>query len=143
MTTKAENIYRSEDKISNYQDYYKKVKPSENCVFCSDEKPSLNPQNLNLRHLRIVENRFPYDFWDMKKVKKHLMIIPLKHIDCVSKLNFNEQKELNLVMAHFSDAGYDIFVRSPKSTIKSIEHLHFHLIKTEDAKLNVSIEYSD
>ena len=143
MTTKAQNIYRSDDNITNYQNYRKKVKPSENCVFCSDEKPSLNPQNLNLRRLRIVENSFPYDFWDMKKVQKHLMIIPLKHTNCVSKLNSNEQTELNLVMAHFSDAGYDIFVRSPKSTIKSIEHLHFHLIKTEDTKLNVSVEYSD
>ena len=79
----------------------------------------------------------------MKKVQKHLMIIPLNHIDCVSKLNSNEQTELNLVMAHFSDAGYDIFVRSPKSTIKSIEHLYFHLIETEGTKLNVSVEYSD
>lgn len=137
-----DNIYRKSEKIKDYNGYYKRARPSENCVFCSGEKPPINIESLNLQKLMIIKNDFPFDFWDMKKVKEHLMAIPMRHINCVSRLNVDEFSELNKIMSYFSNNGYDIFVRNSNSVIKSIEHLHFHLIKTEEFKLKVKMEYS-
>jgi diadenosine tetraphosphate (Ap4A) HIT family hydrolase len=140
----TKGIYRDLVNIKAYKNYYRDEKPSENCVFCGTSKsPLYKTKALKLSSFKIVMNDFPYDFWDMKKVTEHLMAVPIRHIDCVSKLNREELEELNKIMAHFSDAGHDIFVRSPKSAIKSIDHLHFHLIKTEETKLKVEVTYED
>ena len=143
MITTCGSIYRSDDNVNQYSDYYKNHKPSENCVFCSGDKSTIELEDLNLSHLRVINNSFPYDFWDMKKVEDHLMAVPRRHLNCPAKLNAEELAELNKIMTYFADKNYDIFVRNSGSKLKSIEHLHFHLIKTKESKLNVKVEYSD
>ena len=38
-------------------------------------------------------NKFLYDFWDMKKIKEHIMIVPIRHVDSVSHFYHSEQTE--------------------------------------------------
>jgi diadenosine tetraphosphate (Ap4A) HIT family hydrolase len=136
------SLYRDSDNVSSYNNYYARSEPSENCVFCDIESRTIIEDNLEYKNLYIMKNEFPYDFWDMKKVCDHLMIIPVRHIFCMSEMNKDESAEYLSLMKRYSSLGYDVFVRNRNSAIKTIQHLHIHLIKTKERNLGVEVEYS-
>lgn len=74
-------------------------------------------------------NKFPYDFWDMKKIKEHIMIVPIRHVDSVSHFYHSEQTKFLKLLSEYEASGHNFYGRSPGDITKSIAHQHTHLIK--------------
>lgn len=98
------------------------------CPFCA-----LPPEQIIYegKFVLIIENLFPYQFWDFMKVTKHLMVVPKRHIESIRELNQSERKELIDVLADYQDQGYNMYGREHGNVIKSVPHQHTHLIKCD------------
>lgn len=121
--------YRKQKNQKRYAAHTKAAKKSKVCQFCelntsSDEVVSMH------KHFKIIKNIFPYDNWDARDVFDHLMITPVKHTESLSTLGDEAAIEFVKLVSAYEKQGYDVFARSPHSTIKSIPHQHTHLIKT-------------
>ncbi len=134
-------IYRTDEMMVRYDEYYRQYKPSENCAFCDRKNRKLISNNKDEEYLYVAENDFKFSFWDMQEVVDHLLIIPVRHISCMSKMNNQELDQYLHLIEKYSKLGYDIFIKSSLSEAKTMEHLHIHLIKTKGKNLNLSIEY--
>lgn len=108
---------------------------SKGCPFC--EITSKSEQLLReTEYFKIVHNIFPYNKWDGSKVIDHLMIVPKEHTDSLNTLTPEAMQEFVKDISKYESMGYDVFARSPQSTIKSIVHQHTHLIKTTKTSSN-------
>ncbi len=134
-------IYRTDEMMVRYDEYYRQYKPSENCAFCDRKNRKLISNNKDEEYLYVAENDFKFSFWDMQEVVDHLLIIPVRHISCMSKMNNQELDQYLHLIEKYSKLGYDIFIKSSLSEAKTMEHLHIHLIKTKGKNLNLRIEY--
>ena len=138
---KNNDIYRKAESIKDYKKYLKARLPNQDCVFCDETE--MNPRSLDdsLKYFRVVETSPSYSYWDMKEVTSHLMIVPIRHIKCVSDLSESESQEYLSLIKEYSKLGYDVFARNQGSVIKTISHLHTHLFKTVEQRLGVEVEY--
>jgi diadenosine tetraphosphate (Ap4A) HIT family hydrolase len=78
----------------------------------------------------VIRNIFAYSIWDGQQVDDHLMVIPKKHTDTLADLNEKEAVDYVRVISAYELNGYNVYSRAPQSAIKSVIHLHTHLIKT-------------
>lgn len=140
---KNNDIYRKAESTKDYKKYLKARLPNQDCVFCDESE--MNPRSLDdsLKYFRVVETlaSYAYAYWDIKEVTGHLMIVPIRHIKCVSDLNEGESQEYLSLIKKYSKLGYDVFVRNSRSVGKTINHLHTHLFKTVEQRLGVEVEY--
>ncbi len=121
--------YRKPKNQKLYSAHTAKANESKVCQFCLLTKNS--DQVIKIyKHFKLIRNIFPYDNWDARQVLDHLMIVPVKHTDTLSDLGSEAAIEFVEIMSSYESQGYDVFARSPHSTIKSIPHQHTHLIKT-------------
>lgn len=135
------DIYKKQSVQKKYSQYLKQDKPNEDCVFCREgylESRAVEGKN---KSFTIVEALAPYDFWDMKKVERHLMIIPNRHISSLHDMNQAESKEYAHITKQYAKKGYDVFVRNNASKVKTVTHLHIHCFKTEEVKQKVLLKY--
>lgn len=112
---------------------YKKYLKSDNlpkCVFCKIQK-SHNQLIKETKHFKIINNIFPYSLWDNQAVTDHLMIIPKQHTDSLANMSAEQKCEYVDLVAKYEKQGYNIYSRTPVSTVKSIPHQHTHLIKND------------
>jgi diadenosine tetraphosphate (Ap4A) HIT family hydrolase len=117
---------RKEERI--YKRYLADV-PKSTCQFCAIDDAS--DQILELGHsFRVIHNIFGYSIWDGLDVKDHLMVVPRRHADRLSALSNKEAIELVKLLAKYEELGYNVYSRTPGSSVKSIAHMHIHLIKT-------------
>ena len=79
----------------------------------------------------VIENKFPYKRWDWMSVDEHLMAIPKRHVVALDELNEDEWSEFNAIASEYDAEAYSLYVRSQANPIKSITHLHWHLLKVE------------
>jgi len=93
------------------------------------------------KYFLLVVNLYPYSFWDYSNVKEHLMILSKRHIAGLDELNIEEKKEYAELICKFSK-DFHIYTRTAKSNVKSIGHLHTHLIKTT-GKLHKMLFYCE
>jgi len=79
----------------------------------------------------VITNRFPYKQWDWRPVRSHLMIIPTRHITKLSELNDKEWQQFSQIASRYDSQGYSTYLRSPLNELKTVAHLHWHLIQTK------------
>lgn len=118
---------RSRKEVRQYK-RYSKAKPVTTCQFCTvttDKKEYAG----ETKHFWILNNIFPYSFWDSQDVKEHLLIAPKKHTDTISSFMTEESAEFMDLLKKYEASGYNIYARAPQSAIKTVEHQHTHLIK--------------
>lgn len=125
--------YRKRSNQKLYAAHTNMAKASSDCQFClltasSDQVVAIHS------HFKVINNIFPYDNWDARNVEDHLMITPIKHTETLSSLGNEAAIEFVKVMSSYEAKGYDVYARSPFSTIKSVPHQHTHLIKTGGKK---------
>ncbi|MBA3758725.1 hypothetical protein H0X10_03785 [Candidatus Saccharibacteria bacterium] len=122
---------RSRKEELEYRNYHKKIKESgkfDACVFCSIKNDSEQIIE-QTKYFRVITNIFPYSIWDNERVSDHLMIIPKTHTAKLGVLPTPAASEFLKLIDVYEDKGYNLYARSPGSTIKSIPHQHSHLIK--------------
>lgn len=97
------------------------------CTFCSELR---NHQVIrSLQTMFVIENRFPYEFFDGQAVKQHYLIVPLRHTDRFSQFTHREYEEYHEVLAAYHDQGFSSMTRSVVDTHRSVPgHLHTHLL---------------
>lgn len=137
----ADEIYRKPEVSKRYSQYLKTKKPNQNCVFCDKNEMNIRNVGGKLKFFTLVESSAPYAYWDVKEVISNLMIVPIRHICCLSDMNEGESQEYLSLVKKYSKLGYDVFVRNSGSVGKSINHLHTHLLKTVELRLGVKVEY--
>lgn len=110
--------------------------PKSGCVFCdiTSDSAQLVKQT---KHFKIIHNIFPYSLWDSQPVEDHLMIIPIKHTDTLADLNKVAAQEYVTLITEYEGKGYNVYLRAPSSTMKSVVHQHTHLIKPIERKIKL------
>lgn len=83
-------------------------------------------------YIQVIENIYPYSWWDATKVHEHLMVIPKKHTDTISSLSKSARMEYIDTLAKYEKKGYSIYARTAVSVRKTVVHQHTHLIKTDN-----------
>lgn len=121
-------------KPKNQKDYARhaakaKAKTSKVCQFCDLTASSDQVVKMH-KHFKVIYNIFPYDYWDARQVFDHLMITPIMHTESLASLGDEAAIEFVKIVSSYESKGYDVYARSPHSTIKSVPHQHTHLIKT-------------
>jgi ATP adenylyltransferase len=130
LTKSFFKMYRDKSVTENYINYLKTLNPSI-CPFCKNIDHQVIRE---LEDFRIVKNFFPYDLWDQCKVLDHIMIIPRRHINGIKELNEKEVKEYFKILSEYEDLQYYTYTRAVSSKLKSVAHLHTHLIRIDDTK---------
>lgn len=121
--------YRKRKSQKMYATHTKNARASGECQFCLLDESSDQVVKI-YKHFKVIKNIFPYDNWDARNVTDHLMITPIVHTETLSSLGNDAAIEFVKVMSSYEAKGYDVYARSPHSTIKSVPHQHTHLIKT-------------
>lgn len=95
------------------------------CPFCNDATRNLVAEHEGLYVLR---NNFPYEVYDGRGVKEHLMIVPKKHSPQFSDFSDQVIKEYWRVLSEYHASGYSSMTRSATDSGRSVPgHLHTHL----------------
>ena len=121
--------YRKNKNHKVYAVHAEAAKKSGGCAFCELKADSYQVIKI-AEHFKIIKNIFPYDNWDARDVLDHLMITPIMHTESLSTLGDEAAVEFVKLMSGYEKQGYDVYGRSPHSTVKSVPHQHTHLIKT-------------
>ena len=121
--------YRKRSTQKLYVAHTKKARASSDCQFCALNESSNQVVAMHT-HFKVIKNIFPYDNWDARSVEDHLMITPIVHTETLSSLGNQAAVEFVKILSSYEAKGYDVYARSPFSTIKSVPHQHTHLIKT-------------
>ncbi len=102
---------------------------NDGCPFCSPDKSRIIEEG---KTALVIRNIFPYDLWESRKTKDHLMVVPKRHRPTLHSLTTPERNEIMAFIAKYEKNGYNIYARAESSTQKSIpDHQHSHLIATE------------
>lgn len=121
--------YRKPKNQKIYDKYTAGVKGKKICEFCQLNEGSDQVVKIH-KHFKIIYNIFPYDSWDSHAVIDHLMIVPNTHTESLANLGDEAAIEFVKLVSEYESVGYDVYARSPHSTVKSVPHQHTHLIKT-------------
>lgn len=121
-------VYRSR---TEKQTYLRHLAAHRNdpCPFCNPVPEQTVKQ---AKHFYVIENIFPYSFWDWHRVTDHLMIVPRKHVEAIGRLSDAAKIEFVGLVDEFEGKGYNIYSRTPGSPVKSVPHQHTHCIKTDN-----------
>lgn len=117
--------------------YHQKAPEVTGCPFCDLSKRHVVRVT---KHAAITESDFPYELWDGRPVKQHLLLVPKRHVGKASELSKAERQEIGELAFEYESNGYDVYARGLGSTGKTVPgHQHTHLIATEDSYPNVII----
>ena len=113
-------------------EYIKKDKPDE-CIFCLLPKENDDTKNYILyrgQSVFIIMNIFPYN-------SSHLMVSPFKHINCLTKQDASENKEMTqlihssieILRSVINPEGFNIGYNIGKAGGAGYdEHIHCHIV---------------
>lgn len=112
---------------------YKNIPKTQECPFClpAEQADRVNNQG---QYSLIIENIVAYDLWEGLPVLEHLLLIPKRHVKNLGDLTELEAAEIMKIVSQYQTRGYNIYSRSYKSLMGSVEHQHTHLIKTDNTK---------
>jgi diadenosine tetraphosphate (Ap4A) HIT family hydrolase len=86
----------------------------------------------------VIANKYPYSYWEGRRVLSHLLLVPKKHARSLADLEEGDRQEIVEQMAKYESDNYGIYARSVHSGQKSVPmHQHTHLIKTDDSKARI------
>lgn len=122
------NAIRSRKDKRAYTQYLRSLGPAKGCQFCALQ-PGDSQFMLESTYFMVIRNRFPYILWDTKPVEEHLMLVPKQHTITLKNLTAEESQEYVAFISDYEHKGYNIYARSPGSSMKSVIHQHTHLIK--------------
>jgi len=120
---------RSRKQVKQYDRYRKKVGGAA-CEFCQLDIDKHSQVLRTTPSFKLIRNIFPYSVWDSQQVVDHLMIVPKQHTDTLKHLSDEQAAEFVQLISEYEEQGYNVYARAPKSSIKTVEHQHTHLIKT-------------
>jgi hypothetical protein len=128
-------LHRSRKDEQRYAKYLKHhVHANDICVFC--EIDSHQDQIVKEYPLfRVLVNKFAYSVWDSSTVTEHLIVVPIRHIPSLSDFTPEEVIEHHQITSEHEDNGYDVYTRGAHSNMKSVIHVHTHLLKTDGKKI--------
>jgi len=121
-----------------YMKNSKKDRTHNHCAFCSDE-------NLQSRvvektaTMMVIPNRVSYDIFEGRKVEKHLMVLPIRHVESISDFTDEEKRDMVDILAKYEILGYSLYARGVGSISRSVKHQHTHLIKISNILPNISL----
>lgn len=116
----------------NYLNYRKQIDLAV-CPFCVPQKKSEIIEKGT--HCFVIKNKYPYDLWEMRVVRDHLMIVPRRHVKEITSFNKKERAEIISLIAAYQAKDYNVYMRavtSPQLTVP--DHQHTHLIRTHRKK---------
>lgn len=109
------------------------------CPFCDLDDRRIYKETASLR---VMANKFPYEYWDNHGVIEHLLMVPKRHVESLGELSDAEKIEAMQLMAEYESAGYSVYWRSKTNGSRSVPHQHTHLIRVNDVSPHLSI-YSE
>lgn len=113
--------------------YITKVSSMKGCIFCSKPKAKNDRKNYivaRTRHSFSILNLYPYN-------NGHMMIVPHRHVDSLTKLNREETADLvdllNRTQELLSDAmdpdGFNIGINIGRAAGAGVkDHVHIHIV---------------
>ena len=119
------NIYNS---LSVIRDKSRLSGQPNGCPFC-DFKADNNRLIRSTKYFHLIYNKFPYQWWDLQSVKHHYLLVPKRHVESLHELNKAERQEHADITADYAQKGFSVYTRATSNPIKSVPHLHTHLIK--------------
>lgn len=135
------DIYKKQSVQKKYKKYLKEDQPNQECVFCRKGYLEGRAVEGSNSLFTVVQALAPYDYWDMKKVQQHLMIVPNRHISSLHSMSDAESEKYVAMVKEYAKNNYDVYVRNHESKIKTITHLHIHCFKTEEVRQKVVLHY--
>ncbi len=117
---KEENQYRQ----------YRRTHAGEKCPFCSIDYGHVQYVE-ETNQFKVIRNRIPYSIWDGQGVLDHLMITPKVHTDNLKGMDADAALEYIDLLSGYESQGYNVYARTPGSSIKSVTHQHTHLLKLD------------
>ena len=130
-------MYRTNKEHRLYNKLKLENKNSNTCTLCDLSKNKIIYQNDSIY---LVRNKFPYSYWENRKVIDQLMIIPKQHSKDLKRLSITVKEQIFSIIFEYESKGYDVYIRGAGSSSRSVAgHVHVHLIKTKDKIANLSI----
>ena len=130
-------MYRTNKEHRLYNKLKLENKNSNICSLCDLSKNKIIYQN---NSISLVHNKFPYSYWENRKVIDQLMIVPKQHSKDLKSLSISAKEQIFSIIFEYESKGYDVYVRGAGSSSRSVAgHVHVHLIKTKDKIANLSI----
>ena len=99
------------------------------CQFCSEDLSEITV--LDLPTMRVIRNLFPYNNWEGQSVPNHLMIVPLRHLTRFADFTKAERKDFFRALRQYDKKGYSSYTRAAENTLRTVTHLHTHLIQMQ------------
>jgi len=106
------------------------------CPFCDVKPKEILSKN---KSAIVIRNIYGYQYWEHLVVTDHLMIVPIRHVESISKLSKSERSDLMELMSEYESKGYNLYAREKDNVIKSVDHQHTHLIKTKNTRAKFSL----
>lgn len=104
------------------------------CPFCADTASrSIISEN---ELFYIIQNRVAYDFFEGVPVLDHLMAIPKRHITTLADMTDAEKVEYVTLLGEYENKDYAVYSRAVESGIRSVEHVHTHLLKNPGKRVS-------
>ena len=95
------------------------------CPFCDDSR---RDSSKDYGGIFVLANNYPYEVFDGRGVKEHLMIVPGRHVANFSDFTETEIATYWQVLSKYHAKGYSSMTRSAIDTARSVPaHLHTHL----------------
>lgn len=116
---------------------YNSFPKPKDCSFCEDDFTDRIHEET--AHAIVVSNRVSYNLWELRKVVKHYMIVPKKHVHELRELDDAALMDIMRLIAKYEAAGYNIYARAANNNQRSVHHQHAHLIKTENGRIRGSL----
>lgn len=98
------------------------------CPFCS---PLVSERRTiaSTETMLVVENDFPYEFFDNREVSEHIMIVPRRHIGEYRDFSEEELQDYWRLIADYQSREYALFTRPVRDEMRSVPlHLHTHAV---------------
>jgi diadenosine tetraphosphate (Ap4A) HIT family hydrolase len=134
-------MYQTLETIKKKEAYYAGKKPDTTlCMFCSIEDEAVVR---NYEYFVIRRNAFPFDWFDMRRVTDHLMVIPKRCIDSIKDMTAEEKVEYVEILSEYEQLQYTAMLRHSTSSSKTIKHLHSHLLKREEGAVITSLSLTN
>lgn len=119
---------RSRKQEKEYFRYKRTHAHKKGCDFCVIDK-SFEHFVRETKSFKVIKNIFPYSAWDDQDVVEHLLVVPKRHVVTLDELSGPEAIEYIGIIASYESKGYNVYLRAPQSSIKSVPHQHAHFIK--------------
>ena len=131
-------MYRTRKTTKAY-DHERKHSPhhkTDGCAFCAPEAIKILKTG---KTMRLVRNKFPYEYWEHINVVDHLMVVPIRHVESISDFTAEEKIEAMDLFGTYEAMGYNVYGRAKENIIKTIPHQHTHLIKISGTRAKLAL----